>query len=185
MKIVKNAVTILFAMGLCVSAIAQMPVVVPPLSPLPEEHRATAEQIATLLDVMRLKDQMEGLGDVLPVLMQQQMLKQRETLRSLRLSREQDELVEKLLQKNIEQSKKLYPIEEIISDAGIVYQKYISREEADFLIAYYKTPIAQRMIDLQPALMQEVFPLVMSRVEARVQALAQETAREVQELLKK
>ena len=183
MKKVKIAVTFLCAMSLCVSAMAQVPIGAPP--PLPEQHRATAGQIATLLDVMRVKDQMAEMLDMLPAIIQQQMQKQREALRGLRLTREEDELIEKLLQRNIERSLNLYPIEEIISDTGMVYQKYISREDADILIAFYKTPAAQRLIDVQPAMMQEALPMVMSRLETRIQAFSQETARELQELLKK
>ena len=78
----------------------------------------------------------------------------------------------------------LYPIEELLADVGTVYQKYISSSDADVLIEFYRTPAAQRLIDVQPAMVQEYLPLVVSRMETRVKAFADETAREAQELLK-
>ena len=178
MKKLKLAVVFLCAASLCAAATAQV------IAPLPEEKRATAGQIAELLDASRVKDQMASLLDAMPALMQQQMQKQRETFKGRQLTPEQDAQIEKFLQRRIEQSLNLYPIDDIIADAGTVYQKYISREDADALIAFYQTPAAQRLIDAQPAMVQEYIPLVLSRMETRVQAFTDETAREARELLK-
>ncbi|MCL2877803.1 MAG: DUF2059 domain-containing protein [Acidobacteria bacterium] len=181
MKKVKLAVMFLCAIGLYATATAQAPVV----APLPEEQRATAGQIAILLDAMRIKEQMASIMDMIPALMQQQMQKQLEAFGGLQLTPEQEEQVTKFLRRRLEQSMNLYPMEEIIADTGTVYQKYISREDADVVIAFYQTPAAQRLIDAQPAVAQEYLPLVMSRLETRLQAFTEETARESQELLKK
>ena len=182
------AVAFLCLMSLCVSAMAQLPGMaqtpaeLPP--PLPEEMRATTGQIATLLDTMRIRDQMNAVLDLMPMVMQQQLQQQREALNSRQLTPEQDERINNFLRQRIEKSMDLYPIEDIIADAGTVYQKYITREDADVLIAFYKTPAAQRLIYVQPAIAQEYLPLILSRMETRVKAFAEETAREAQELLK-
>jgi len=175
------AVAFLCATSLCVSATAQTPVELP--QPLPEELRATTEQIATLLDAMRIKDQMNTVLELMPIIVQQQMQQQREVLNSRQLTPEQEERVNNFLRQQIEKSMDLYPIDEIIADAGTVYQKYISREHADVLIEFYKTPAAQHLIYVQPAMVQEYLPLVLSRMETRVKTFADDTAREARELL--
>ena len=175
------AATLLCATSLCTPAMAQSSPLPPPL---PEEQRATAGQISTLFDTMRIKDQLTAVQDLIPLLLQQQMQKQREALGGRKFTPEQEEKIEKFLQRRFEKSKNLYPIEEIITDAGTIYQKYISREQANILIEFYRTPTAQHLLDIQPAMTQEYIPLIMSHIETRIKAFAVETAREAQELLK-
>jgi len=181
MKKVKIAVVFLCTVCLCAAVMAQAQVIAPP--PLPEEQRATAGQIAALLDALRIKEQMASLLDMLPTLIQQQIQKQQEVFRGRQFTPEQEAQVEKFLQQRVEQSLNLYPVDDIIADAGTVYQKYISRDDADALIAFYQTPVAQRLIAAQPAMVQEYIPIILSRVETRVQAFTEETAREAQTLL--
>jgi len=83
--------------------------------------------------------------------------------------------IEKFMQRCIEKSIDLYPIAEIIADTGTVYQKYISRSDADVLIEFYLT---------RPAIAQEYLPLVISRLETRMKAFTEEISRETQEFLK-
>jgi len=185
MKII--AFTFLCVIMLCVSAPAQTPVMMaqaPPPPPLPEEQQATAEQISTLLDTMRIKDQMNTVLDLMQMMVQQQMQQQREVLNSRQLTREQEERINNFLQQRMEKARDLYPINEVIADAGTLYQKYISREDADVFIEFYRTPAAQRLIDVQPTMSQELLPLVLSRMESRVKAFAEETGREAREFLK-
>ena len=183
MKKIKLFVVAFFcAISLCVPVAAQIPGMAQSLQQLPEELQATTDQIATLLDTMRVKDQMSSLLDIMPNIIQQQMQMQRETLTSRNLTPEQEEVVEKFLQRRIEHSLTLYPIEEIIADVGTIYKKYISREHADALITFYKTPVAQYLLDVQPAMVQESLPLIMSRMEGVVRTFTEETAREAQSL---
>jgi hypothetical protein len=173
------AITILCTSCLCVSAAAQSPV-----APLPESQRATDGQIATLLNAMRIQDQMSAVLELMPMVVQQQVQKLRESFKGPQLTSEQQEKIEKFLQQRAEKVMEIYPIEEIIADTGTIYQKYISREDADVLIAFYQTPAAQRLIDVQPAMVQEYLPAIMSRMETRVKTFAEDTARETQEFLK-
>jgi len=178
------AITTLCVMSLCVSAMAQLPAAAPPPPPLPEDQRATSAQITTLLDTMRVKDQMNAVMDLMPVLVQQLMQKQRESFNGRQFTPEQEAQIDKFLQQRIEKAMDIYPFEEMIADAGTVYQKYISREDADVLIEFYRTPAAQRLIDVQPAMTQEYLPLVLSRMETRVKTFADDSALEAQKLLK-
>lgn len=180
-KIKLIAVALLCAAGLCVLGMAQSPVL---MKPLPKEQQATDEQIVKLLDSMRIEDQMASIMDMLPMVVKQQMQSQREALSSRQLTPEQEEQVEKFLQRRLEKTLNLYPIEEIIADIVPVYQKFISREDADVIIEFYRTPAAQRLIDSQPAMAQEYLPLLMARMETRVKAFTEETSREAQALLK-
>ena len=163
---------------LCVSAMAQ-PSSTPP--PLPEELRATAEQIATLIDVMHVREQMVTLRDLMPAMVQKQMQKQREALSGGQFSPKQWENIEEFLKPRIEN---LYPVEEIIADIGKVYQKYISSKDADVLIEFYRTPAVQRMINVQPSITREYLPLVLSRMETHVKVFSEENVRDAQKLLK-
>ena len=170
-KVVKLiAAAFLCAAILCVSAVAQSSPPSPPLPPqlspppLPEELRATSAQIATLFEVMRLKEQMASVLDLMPVMALQIVQKQRESLNVGQLTPKQQEKIEGLLKQYIEKSMNLYPVEEIIADARTVYQKYIRRDDADVLIEFYRTPAMQRMMHFQPVISQEYLPLVLSRI---------------------
>jgi len=175
------AVTFLCATLLCVSLPAQTPVIAPPL---PIELRATDEQIATLLDVMRVKDQLADILNLMPMIMQQQMSTLPEKFSGLQLTPEQKEIVENFMQRNIERSLNLYPINAVIADAGTVYQKYVHREDIDALIAFYRTPAGQRMLDAQPIMATELATLIMSRAEKFSRTFGEELVRETQELIK-
>ena len=184
MKKLKLAIMFLLVAGLCAGAMAQTPVGAPSPSPLPVQVRATDGQIATLLDVMRVRDQMSEILNLMPMVMQQQMSTLSEKFRGLRLTPEQEGKVAKFMQRSVERSLNLYPVEDVIKDAGTVYQKYISREDADALIAFYRTPAAQNLLQAQPVMTQELLSLTMGRLETFARAFAEEISREAQELIK-
>ncbi len=78
----------------------------------------------------------------------------------------------------------VYPVEEMIADSIAVYQRHVSRDDADALIAFYSSPVGQRLLDAQPAIMQEYMPMVMNRVQERTKVLTDEMAKEMQEMMK-
>jgi len=47
------------------------------------------------------------------------------------------------------------------------YQKYLTRSDVDGIIALYSSPAGQRLLDIQPVIMQEYLPLVMQRMMDR------------------
>jgi hypothetical protein len=63
-----------------------------------------------------------------------------------------------------------------------VYRETFTQEEIDGIIAFYKSPAGQALIDKQPALMKNTMALMQQRMGPmmqKIQAMTEETAREL------
>ena len=161
----------------------------PAVAALPEDQQATKEQIAKLFDVMRLKQQIDTMLKMMPVMMQQQIkVQQEEALKKLpsgqKLTPEQQEQLDRFNHRMLEKAFNLYPAEEMIADITTVYQRHISRNDVEAMITFYNSAAGQHLLDAQPAITQEYLPLVMGHMKERSQAFSEEMAKEMQELLK-
>jgi hypothetical protein len=90
----------------------------------------------------------------------------------------------KIMDKFMEKAMNIINIDEMIDDVTVVYQRHISRTDVDALIAFYSSPTGQRLLDQQPAIMQEYMPMVMNRVQARSSALIGGLTNDLEELAK-
>jgi|ERR1035437_829633 hypothetical protein len=172
-------------------ALAQMPSQGPatPSVVIPEDQRATKEQIAKLFEVMRLKQQMASMEQMMPSMVQQQIQAQTKELMArtpggATLTPEQQEQVGKVTKQFMEKAYKMYPMDEMIADASAVYQRHISRDDADAVLVFYNSPVGRRLLDAQPVIMQEYMPIVMGRMQERTKALTDEMAKAMQDLMK-
>ena len=64
------------------------------------------------------------------------------------------------------------------------YQKYFIRSDAGGIIALNRQSAGQRLIDIQPVIMQEYLPLVMQRMMDRGMTLTDEMQKELTEAIK-
>jgi hypothetical protein len=64
----------------------------------------------------------------------------------------------------MERASGLYKSDEMIANMTAPYQKYLTRSDVDGIIALYSSPAGQRLLDIQPVIMQEYLPLVMQRM---------------------
>lgn len=160
----------------------------PTPAPLPQDQQASREQIARLFEVMRLRQQMESMMKSLPAVMQQQIQttskELTEKLGGPSLTAQQQEAISKMTQRVMEKTASMYPVEEMIADCMGVYQRHVSRDDADAVTAFYSSPVGQRLLDAQPSIMQEYMPIVMGRMQEKTKALTDEIAKDIQEMMK-
>ncbi len=175
--------------GGCTALRAQAAEQAPAVTALPEDQQATKEQIAKLFEVMRLRQQMAAMQKMMPGLMQQSAKEQEETLlKNLPGGRkptpEEREALDKLMGRIMTRAFDMYPADEMIADISAVYRRHINSQDADALIAFYGSPAGQHLLDAQPVIVQEYMPLVMAHMKERSAVFAEETAKEMQEILK-
>jgi hypothetical protein len=155
---------------------------------VPPDQQPTKEQLAKLFEVMRLRQQMEGVMKMMPTMVQQQVQAQVKDMTS-KLSGgaptpEQQAAIQKVLDKFMQKAFSLYPINEMLDDMSGLYQRHLTGSDVDAFIAFYASPAGQHLLDAQPAIMQEYMPLVMSRMQVRSKALNDELIKEMSEIVK-
>ena len=153
-----------------------------------QDQQPTKEQLAKLFEVMRLRPQIQGLMKMMPAMVQQQVQAQMHEMASKMpgrkpITHEQQAAIDKMMNKYMEKAFNLYPIDEMIEDMTVLYQRHMSRLDVDAFIAFYSSPAGQHLLDQQPAIMQEYMPLVMNRVQERSKALTDEMAKDMQECI--
>jgi hypothetical protein len=154
---------------------------------IPPENQATKDQLAKLFEVMRIKDQMQSMRKVVPMMVESQMREQLNTMNTQvaggsKITADQRAAIERILRKYVDQAVNLYPIDEMIDDMTGLYQEHLSREDVDALIAFYSSPAGQHLLDAQPKIAQEYMPLVMRRAQERTRALTAEMMKDLAEL---
>ena len=156
---------------------------------IPPDQQATPEQFEKLFDVLRVRDQFQSFMKMMPSMVQQQIkshAKQaQERLPSgQQLTPEQLAAIGKMTDKYIDKALNIYPIDEMIADIIPIYQRHISRADVDAIIAFYSSPAGQRMLALQPVIMKELMPVVMSHVQERTSALTDQMTKEMDAYMK-
>ncbi len=156
---------------------------------IPTDQQPTAEQLNRLFEVMRLRTQMQSVTKMMPAMIQQQVEAQSRQLNEklfpgMKTTSEQQEASRRVTQKYLERAANVYPVDEIIEDMKSIYQHHLTRNDVDAYIAFYSSPAAQRLLDAQPAIMQEYMPMVMKKVQQRSLQLSDELAQDLKELIK-
>jgi uncharacterized protein len=152
------------------------------------DDQPTREQLDRLFEVMQLRQQMSSVMKVLPAMMQQQISQQIKTLAANKpsgstMTPEQQADLEKLTKKFMEKAINLYTPEEMFGDLSGIYQKHLSREDVDGMIAFYSSPAGQHMLQMTPVVMKEYMPLVTGRMQERTKALIEEMNKEIKEAI--
>jgi uncharacterized protein len=157
----------------------------PQLRVIPPDDQPSKEQMARLFDAMRLRQQMANITKTLPAMIQQQVSQQIKSLTAntsgTPLTAEQQAAVDQLMKKYMERALSLYPPDEMIADLSGIYQRHLSKEDVDGIIAFYSSPAGQHMVELAPVAMKEYMPLVMGRMQERSKALAEEMKKDMKE----
>jgi len=148
----------------------------------------TPEQLAKLFDLMRIKDQVQQMRQIVPQMFQQQIqaaMKQSESNvpAGTKLTDEQRARMQQVMSRYIGKAMDLYPSDEMLTDMTAVYQRHLSKDDVDGLIAFYSSPAGQHLLDAQPLIAKEFMPMVMSKVAERSQALTREMAKELAEIV--
>lgn len=155
---------------------------------LPPDQQATKEQIEKLFDVLRLRKQMQQMLGMMPAVVQQSFQDQMKNLSAnlppgKQLTAQDEAALEKVMNKYMQEAIGAYPVEEMLTDAIPVYQRHVSRTDADAVIAFYSSPPGQRLLDEQPAIMNEYMPIVMSHMQERTKHLTEDMAADMRKAL--
>lgn len=148
------------------------------------EDQATTEQLSKLFEVMRIKQQMQSVKQMVPSMVAQQIqTTMQQTMEGLPTGRkptaERREQMEKVMSKYIGKSMDLYPTDEMLTDMTTIYQRHLSKEDVEGLIAFYNSAPGQHLLDAQPVISKEYMPVVMGKVSERSRALTQEMMKEM------
>jgi uncharacterized protein len=159
-----------------------------PATTAPADQQPTKEQLAKLFDVMRLRDQMQSMRQIVPSMVQQQIksaMKQTESdlPAGTKLTPEQRQEMEKVMSKYVGKAMDLYPADEMLTDMTTVYQRHLSKDDVDGLIAFYSSAAGQHLLDAQPLIAKEYMPLVMEKVLQRSQTMTKEMMKEMAEIV--
>jgi len=120
---------------------------------------------------------------IVPAMVQQQItstLKQTEA--DSKLTPEQHEAMQKVMNKYVGKAMDLYPPQEMLTDMVGIYQRHLSKNDVDGLIAFYSSPAGQHLLNAQPAIAQEYMPIVMGKVQERSVAMTKEMMKEMAEI---
>jgi hypothetical protein len=153
-------------------------------SKIPPEDWASKEQVAKLLEVMRLRQQLASAMKTLPEMIQGQVAAQTRQLASglpggRQPTPEEQKRLEAVQQKYMKLALEVYPVDAMIDDVSEIYRRHMSRSDVDAFIAFYSSPPGQHLLDEQPAIMKEYMPLAMKRVSERSKQLTDEMIKEM------
>lgn len=155
-----------------------------PAAVIPPDQQPTKEQLAKLFEVMRLREQMQSMRQIVPSMIQQQVKSATSQTESslpagTKLTPEQHAAIENLMNKYVEKAVNIYTIDEMIDDMGGLYQRHLSRDDVDGMIAFYSSTPGQHLLEQQPLIAKEYMPVVMKRVTERSQVLTREMMKEM------
>jgi hypothetical protein len=156
---------------------------------VPVAQQATKEQLKKLFEVMRLRQQFEETMKMLPSVVQQQLRLQMGQLTASmpdrkQMTPEQRKELDTVMNRYMEMAATPYPVDEMIVDAISVYQRHMTREDADAYITFFSSPPGQHFLDAQPAIMKEYMPIAMERAQRRTQELTLELSTVLAEFAK-
>lgn len=160
----------------------------PAADAIPPDQQATQDQIEKFFAVVRLRQQMESMMGMMPQVVSQayhaEMKSINEKLPPGKKLMPQDQAaLEKVMNKYMQQAMNIYPIDQMIADAVPVYQRHISRADADALIAFYGSPAGQHILDAQPVIMHEYMGIVMGNMQNRSRRLTDEMNAEMEKVV--
>lgn len=151
-----------------------------PAAVIAPENQATPEQLSKLFDAMRIKQQMQSMKAMVPGMVQQQIqAAMKEFPTQSKLTPEQREKLQAIMNKYVARSMELYPADEMLTDMTGIYQKHLSKDDIEGLTAFYGSPTGQHLLDAQPVIAQEYMPVVMGKVGQRSQAMTREMVKEM------
>jgi len=145
-----------------------------------QQPAATKEDIERVFQAMHLRDTMKGMMDAI-VKQQRQLMHDQfaKTAATAKLPPDFESKMNKLL----DDTMKNFPYEEMIQVMTPVYQKHLTKDDADAMVAFYSTPTGQKLIRELPAITQEAMqaasPIMQRQMAANMERVQQEVAQMV------
>jgi hypothetical protein len=156
---------------------------------IPPDQIPSKEQLAKLFEVMRLRDQMQGLMNTIPAMVKAQVQSQMGDLMAklapgAQLTDDQQAQLAALITKYVDKATNVYTIDTMISDMTTVYQHHLSKADVNAMIAFYASPAGQHLLNAQPAIMKEYTPIVMRRQRQATDQLSEEMQKDLENFTK-
>jgi hypothetical protein len=98
------------------------------------------------------------------------------------MTEDQQQAMSKVMASFMERTMTLYPADEMIADVTALYQKHLSRPDVEATIVFYSSPAGQHVLDMVPAVMQELLPTVMQKTQERMKPLILEMTKQMAEI---
>jgi hypothetical protein len=144
----------------------------------------TREQLVMLFEVMRIRSQLEGMLKMLPAALQQQLQNEEQDFElnnpsGGQLTPDQKAAEDKVTKKYFDLTAGLYPTDEMVNDMVLVYQRHLTRQDVNGIIAFYRSEPGQHILEAQPLMAEEVMPAVTKKLEARSKELLEKYTKEL------
>ena len=170
------------ALLLCAAALAQQPAPAPQVAqPAAPGQPASREDVIRLFKALRVEKTMELVQANIKATLEQ-VLRESIERHKADLTPERARL-EAFRERSRERAAKMYPIGEMLNDFIPVYQKHFSKADIDGVVAFFESPVGQRLLDKQPELMQEGMALLTPKLQQRMREFDAEMKRDAEETL--
>jgi hypothetical protein len=153
-----------------------------------ETDQPSREQLRRLFEVMRIHPQMDAMLKMMPQAIQSQLQSEEQSLESSlppesKPTEAQKEALNKVTARFMNQALKIYPAEEMEDDLVSIYKRHLTREDVEGIIAFYKSPTGQHLLDNQPVMMKEMMPITMKKMQTRAKTLSDSYVKELKEAM--
>lgn len=155
-----KTLTLLLAISLCLPVVAQ--------DALPSTTPATKEQIRKLFDVMDISKQTR--------LTMASMERQTQAATTEALKARYPQITPAQLERVrriSEESMKDFPVDGMLDDMIPVYQKYLTQNDVDAMIAFYSSPTGRKLMQEMPQIMQEALQASNTRIQKQMASAMQ------------
>jgi uncharacterized protein len=150
---------------------------------IPEDQRASRDEVEQFFTAMRLRKNMEMVFEA----MREQMKGMSHKMMSDKLSTltpEQQKKFQEAMQGSMDDVMDAMRFEDLISDMIPVYQKYLTKEDLEGVIAFYSSPVGQRLLDKTPAMTTEAMKISMERMEKVMPEIMAKMQKRMDEVIK-
>ena len=143
---------------------------------------ASRESVMKFFTVMHIEQQVQ----------QVQTLMMTEVARSMRstlendpsLTRDDKERVMNLIEPEMQDAAKVYPVSEMLDDMLPVYQKHFTDSDMQAITAFFESPVGKKFVDENGPMMQEAMAVIMPKMNTRMQARMNEMQQRIIDRLK-
>lgn len=141
----------------------------------PVDAPASKEDIQRYLDVTHTREMMQQMVDVMSK-QEHQMVHEQYLKDKNNLPPDFEDRVNKMM----DDFMRSFPRDEMLDAMTPVYQKYLTKNDVDALVAFYSGPTGKKMLKDMPAMMGEAMqamrPVMEKRMESMKQQIDQQTA---------
>jgi hypothetical protein len=145
----------------------------------PTDAPASKEDIQRYLEVTHSREMMKTMMDVMAKSIRE--IAHKEAANN-RASLPQD--AEERINKNLDQSLKAFPVDEVLDAMVPIYQKHWTKGDVDNMIAFYSTATGQKLLNEMPQTMAEGMQAMRPIMEKHMETMRQQIQQQVAELKK-